>query len=90
MKVHLIERVLAHGLGLGDRKVIGRARRLEAPVSADVRVEPDEIVVTSHTDRSFLPALRRCAGLVTSDARPDAHARLAALELGLTRDCRHP
>ena len=27
MKVHLIERVLAHGLGLGDRKVIGpRAR----------------------------------------------------------------
>ena len=83
MKVHLIERVLAHGLGLGDRKVIGRARRLEAPVSADVRIEPDEIVVTSHTDRSFLPALRRCGGLVTSDARPDAHARLAALELGL-------
>ena len=83
MKVHLIERVLAHGLGLGDRKVIGRARRLEAPVPADVRVEPDEIIVTSHTDRSFLPALRRCAGLVTSDARPDAHARLAALELGL-------
>jgi pyruvate kinase len=83
MKVHLIERVLAHGLGLGDRKVIGRARRLEAPVPADVRVEPDEIVITSHTDRSFLPALRRCGGLVTSDARPDAHARLAALELGL-------
>jgi pyruvate kinase len=83
MKVHLIERVLAHGLGLGDRKVIGRVRRLEAPVSADLRIEPDEIIVTSHTDRSFLPALRRCAGLVTSDARPDAHARLAALELGL-------
>jgi pyruvate kinase len=83
MKVHLIERILAHGSGLGDRKVIGRARRLEAPVSSDVRVEPDEIVVTSHTDRSFLPVLRRCGGLVTSDARPDAHARLAALELGL-------
>jgi pyruvate kinase len=83
MKVHLIERVLAHGLGLGDRKVIGRARRLEAPVATDVRVEPDEIIVTSHTDRSFLPALRRCGGLVAADARPDAHARLAALELGL-------
>jgi pyruvate kinase len=83
MKVHLIERILARGLGLGDRKVIGRARRLEAPVPADMRIEPDEIIVTSHTDRSFLPALRRCAGLVTSDSRPDAHARLAALELGL-------
>ena len=83
MRVHLIERVLARGLGLGDRKVIGRVRLLEAPVPADMRTEPDEIVVTSHTDRSFLPVLRRCAGLVTSDARPDAHARLAAQELGL-------
>jgi pyruvate kinase len=83
MRVHLIERVLARGLGLGERKVIGRARLLEAPVPADLRIEPDEIVVTSHTDRSFLPVLRRCAGLVTSDARPDAHARLAAQELGL-------
>ncbi len=83
MKVHLIERVLARGLGLGDRKVIGRVRRLAAPVAADVRLEPDEIVVAPSTDRSFLPALRRAAGLVTSDARPDAHCRLAALEMGL-------
>jgi pyruvate kinase len=83
MKVHLIERVLAHGAGLGDRKVIGRVRRLEPPLAADVRVEPDEIVVTPCTDRSFLPVLRRAAGLVTADAAANAHCRLLALELGL-------
>ncbi len=83
MKVHLIERILARGLGLADRKVIGRVRRLEAPVSPDVRVEPDEIVVTSHTDRTFLPVLHKALGLITADARPEAHCRLAALELGL-------
>ena len=83
MKVHLIERVLARGIGLGDRKLIGRVRRLAAPLAPDVRVDPDEIVVASCTDRSFLPALRRAAGLVTSNAAPDAHCRLVALEMGL-------
>ena len=83
MKVHLIERVLARGLGLGERKVIGRVRRLAAPVPVDIRIEPDEIIVAPSTDRSFLPALRRAAALITSDTRPDAHCRLAALEMGL-------
>jgi pyruvate kinase len=83
MKVHLVERVLARGLGLADRKVMGRVRRLEAPVSPDVRVGPDEIIVTSHTDRTFLPVLHKALGLVTADARPEAHCRLAALELGM-------
>ncbi len=83
MKVHLVERILARGLGLADRKVMGRVRRLESPVSPDVRVEPDEIVVTAHTDRTFLPVLHKALGLITGDARPEAHCRLAALELGL-------
>ncbi len=83
MKVHLIERVLAHGTGLGDRKVIGRVRRLAAPLVSEVRVEPDEIVVTPYTDRTFLPVLRRAAGLVTEAAAADAHCRLLALEMGL-------
>jgi pyruvate kinase len=84
MKVHLIERVLAHGVGLGERKVIGRVRRLAAPLADNIRIEPDEIIVTPATDRSFLPVLRRAAGLVTEAAAPDAHCRLVALELGLS------
>lgn len=83
MRVHLIERILARGAGLGDRKVIGRVRRLAAPLPENVHLDPDEIVVAPATDRSFLPALRRAAGLITSDARPGAHCRLVALEMGL-------
>lgn len=83
MKVHLIERVLAHGQGLANRKVIGRVRRLEAPVTSDVQIAPDEIIVTSCTDRTFLRVLHRAAGLISSDARPDSHCRLISLEIGL-------
>lgn len=84
MKVHLIERVLAHGTGLGERRIIGRVRRLTLPFPADLPpVTPDQIVVTPHTDRSFVPLLRRAAGLITSDSSPTSHCRLLAMEMGL-------
>jgi pyruvate kinase len=83
MKVHLIERVLARGLGLGERRVIGRVRRLSPPLDPSVRVDPDEIVVTPRTDQTFIPVLRRAAGLVTADAAEDSYSRLLALEIGI-------
>lgn len=83
MKIHLIECVLAHGLGLGDRKVIGRVRRLSSPVPPDILIEPDEIIVTERTDRTFLPALHRTLGLITADTGANSHCRLVALEMGL-------
>jgi pyruvate kinase len=84
MKVHLIERVLAHGVGLGERRIIGRIRRLTSPFPADMRpVDPEEIVVTPCTDRTFVPILRRAAGLVTADPNPDSHCRLLAMEMGI-------
>jgi pyruvate kinase len=83
MKVHLIERVLARGVGLGERRVIGRVRRLSPPLDLSVRVDPDEIVVTPRADPTFVPVLRRAAGLVTADAAEDSYSRLLALEIGI-------
>jgi pyruvate kinase len=83
MKVHLIERILVHGTGLSDRRVIGFIRRLTPPLAPDLRVEPDEIIVSACTDRTFVAVLRRALGLVSSDASPDSHCRLIALEMGL-------
>jgi pyruvate kinase len=83
MKVHNVERVLVRGIGLGTQRVTGRVRRLEPPLDADVQVHDDEIVVTSHTDRTFLPVLRRAAGLVSSKGGPDDHCGIVALEVGI-------
>lgn len=83
MKVHLIERVLAHGSGVGERRVIGKVRRLSLPLDASVRLEPDEIVVIPYTDRSCIPVLRRAAGLVTGESEKDSFGRMLAMEMGL-------
>jgi len=83
MKVHILDRVLTRGVGVGERRVLGRVRRLEAPLPPDMRVDPDEIVVTSRTDRTFLPVLRRAAGLVTSEGGLNDHCGIVALETGI-------
>ena len=83
MKVHLIERVLARGVGLNDRLVIGRVRKLSPPLDPSVRINPDEIVVTPRTDKTFMPLLRRAAGLLTADTAEDSYSRLLALEIGI-------
>jgi pyruvate kinase len=83
MKVHLIERVLARGEGIGEQRVVGRVRRLAAPLGPEERVDPDEIIVVEQTDRSFVRALQRAAGLIASCGDSDAHCRLLAMELGV-------
>lgn len=83
MKVHLIERVLAHGTGLGERRVIGRVRRLSPPVDASLRIDPGDIVVIPSIDRTCIPILRRALGLVTASTDQDARTRLIALEMGI-------
>lgn len=83
MKAHLIERVLAHGTGLGERRVIGRVRYLTPPFDPMLRLEPGDIVVTRDTDRACVPILRRAAGLVTAATARDAHSWLLAVEMGI-------
>jgi pyruvate kinase len=83
MKVHLIERILAHGTGLGERRVIGKVHRLMPPFDSSVRIEPDEIVVTPFIDRSIIPYLRRAIGLVTASTEQDSRCRLLAMEMGI-------
>jgi pyruvate kinase len=83
MRVHLIERVLVRGVGFGERRVIGRVRRLSSPLDPSERVDPDEIVVTTRIDQTLVPVLRRAAGLVTAEAADGSYSRLLALEIGI-------
>ncbi|HEY64992.1 MAG TPA: pyruvate kinase [Caldilineae bacterium] len=83
MKVQEIARVLARGQGLGSHPVLGRIRRLEPPLPSDIRVEPNEIIATPRTDRTFIESLRRAAGLILGEGSLECHGALLATELGL-------
>lgn len=83
IKVHRLPFILARGQGVGAQPVPGRVRHLEAPLSPDVRVSYDEIVVTSGTDRSFVEPLRGAAGLISREGGEQCHSARLARELGL-------
>ena len=46
-------------------------------------MEHDEIIATSHTDRTFVKPIRRAAGLILAEGDPECHGALLATELGI-------
>jgi pyruvate kinase len=83
IKVYVLAKTLVRGLGVGNNKVVGRVRRLDGPLSNDVELHHDEIIVTHKTDRSFVPVLERATGLITAEGGPDSHGYVLAAEQGL-------
>jgi pyruvate kinase len=84
IKVYTLARTLARGTGVGAvRTVVGRVRRLDAPVDKDMHVAHDDIVVAPRTDEDFDTLLRDAAGLITLEGQEGSHARRVAGELDL-------
>jgi pyruvate kinase len=83
MKVHVIERILVHGQGLGEQVVSGRVQRLEPPITQPVPLAPDAIIVIAETDRTCVPLVRRAVGLVTEGGGMGSHGAILAVELGI-------
>lgn len=83
MKVHIIERVLVRGQGLGEQVVSGRVRRLQPPITEPVPLAPGSIIVVTGTDRTCVPLVRRAVGLVTEEGGMSSHGAILAVELGI-------
>ncbi len=84
MMVRNIEHVLARGIGLGQREIAGRLRRLE-PRKGDEKREagPQDILFANNIDRSSLRLLQRAGGVITREGDLDSPAAMAAVELGI-------
>ncbi|MBA2390420.1 MAG: pyruvate kinase, partial [Geodermatophilaceae bacterium] len=83
MKVQVIKRMIGDGTGIGNQTVSGRVRILRAPIDPMLEIEPDGIIVTEKTDRSFVNIAQRAAGLITEQGGLNSHAAILAVELGI-------
>ncbi len=84
LTVRTVERILAEGTGLGQRKVAGRLVHLKMPVDPKkVNVGPDDIIFADYTDGSCVPLLQRVGGLITREGDIDSFSAMAAIELGV-------
>jgi len=82
MKVQVIERILARGLGIGERGARGRIRVIRRPSEVSA-INADDIIVAKKTDSSFTPLVRQATGLITEEGGATSHAAILAAELGI-------
>ncbi len=81
IKVHTVADTLVRGTGIGLRPATGHARLVIS--DADLaKVETGDILVTTVTDIEYIPAMERCAGIVTEEGGLTSHAAVVALSLG--------
>ncbi|MDP4198596.1 MAG: phosphoenolpyruvate synthase [Bacteroidota bacterium] len=73
--------LLAHGLGLGNKIVSGRARVLASPKQGNL-LQAGDILVTDITSPDWDPILKRAGAIVTNNGGRTSHAAIVARELG--------
>lgn len=83
MKVHVIGDILAKGQGIGKTVAFGETvvvRNAEEALAVDVE---GKIIVTIGTDRDMMPAINKCAGIITEEGGLTSHAAVVGLSLGI-------
>jgi pyruvate kinase len=83
IKVESVSTILAHGSGLGQKVVTGRAVLGTTASIAQAKTGPGDILVAPATDRDYVPAMEQCAGLVVEQGGLTSHAAIAALSMGI-------
>lgn len=83
IKVHVVGEVLARGTGIGNRAVIGKVRLCRTPEEATKKIGTGDILVTSSTDRDYVPALQKAGAIITEEGGITSHAAIVGLNLGI-------
>lgn len=83
IKVHVVGEVLARGMGIGQRSAVGVIRIARTAVEANTKIRPGDILVTSSTDKDFVPAMEKAAAVITEVGGLTSHAAIVGLNMGI-------
>jgi len=83
IKVHVVADVLARGTGIGNRAVVGRVCVALTPEEAARNVQPGDVLVTTSTDKEYIPAMGRISAIITEEGGLTSHAAIVGLNLGI-------
>ena len=83
MKVHVIGDLLARGQGIGKASVVGKAIIAKNAGEALAYDTEGAIIVTVGSDREMMPAIEKCAGIITEEGGLTSHAAVVGLSLGI-------
>ena len=83
LKIHTIGDVIARGMGIGGKSVVGKA--IVSTNTNDVldRLQPGDVLVTSMTDKYLMAAFEKASAVVTEEGGLTSHAAVVGLSLGI-------
>ena len=78
MRVDIVGNVICKGKGVGDKRISGKADVIKFAGEAEKKFKTGDILVTSKTDNSILPYIKRASALVIGpmDNGQNAYAEL--------------
>jgi pyruvate kinase len=83
MKIHVVGDVLAKAQGIGRKSSFGRVVLARNAQEALDKVTPGSILVTIGSDREMVPAIEKCAALITEEGGLTSHAAVVGLNVGI-------
>lgn len=83
MKIHVVGDVLVKAQGIGRRSAFGKVVIAHDAKEALEKVKPGSILVTIGSDRDMVPAIEKCAALVTQEGGLTSHAAVVGLNLSI-------
>jgi pyruvate kinase len=81
IEVVTVGQILVKGLSLLKQDATGRIAKAHNAEEAQRKVQEGDILVAKHTDRDFVPAMKKAGALVTEEGGLTSHAAIVALEL---------
>ncbi|MEB3300206.1 MAG: pyruvate kinase [Candidatus Sericytochromatia bacterium] len=81
VKVEVVTRVIASGVGIGQRPVAGVARWFDDPDAALAYLEPGDILLAETTDAAWTPVMARAGAVIVRSGGLTSHTAIVGLEL---------
>lgn len=85
LRVDIVGDVLCKGKGVGTKRATGTARVITARDGVECTFHQGDILVTTATDSSFMPYIRKAAAIVVGplDQNVNSHAEVAGMALDI-------
>jgi pyruvate kinase len=83
MKIHVVCDIVAKAQGIGRKSAYGRVVVAKNAEEALAKVTEGSILVTIGSDREMVPAIEKCAALITEEGGLTSHAAVVGLNVGI-------
>ncbi|OMP67464.1 pyruvate kinase [Domibacillus epiphyticus] len=83
MKIHVVGDILLKAQGIGRHSAYGKVVKAKTAEEAIRKVQQGDILVTYGTDRDMMPAIEKCAAIITEEGGLTSHAAVVGISLGI-------